>query len=69
MIKQYELEFTNIDFEICDPTQVNEADVVRRPNCNFAINVFHRNQESFWPKDHFDTIFHSKDMRKDKSIC
>ena len=30
----------------CDPTRVNEADVVRGPNCDFAVNVFYRIQES-----------------------
>ena len=57
---------------ICDPTQVhvNEADVIRGPNCDFAVNVFYGNQDSFWHKNHFDTIFHSKDMRKTiKLIC
>ena len=53
----------------CDPTQVNEADVVRGSNWDFAVNVFYRNQESFWHKTHIDTIFHSKDMRKTKLIC
>ena len=30
----------------CDPTRVNEADVVRGSNCDFAVSVFYRNQES-----------------------
>ena len=49
---------------ICDPTQVNDADVIRGPNCDFDVYVFYRNQVSFWLKNLFDTIFHSKDMRK-----
>ena len=53
-----------IQIDFCDPTQVNEADVVRGPNRDFAVNVFYKNQEPFWHKNHFDTIFHSKDMRK-----
>ena len=28
-----------------DPTRVNEADVVRGPNCDFAVKVFYRNHE------------------------
>ena len=32
---------------ICDPTQVNEADVIRGLNCDFAVSVFCRNQGSF----------------------
>ena len=52
---------------ICDPTQVNEADVVRWLSCNFAVNVFYTNQALFWHKIHFDTIFHSKYMRKTKT--
>ena len=32
---------------ICDPTQVNEADVITGPNCDFAVKAFYRNQESF----------------------
>ena len=44
-IKWYSCQ--KIDYHICDPTQINEADVVRGPNCDFADNVFLRNQESF----------------------
>ena len=29
----------------CDLTRVNEADVVRVPNCDFAVNVFNKNQK------------------------
>ena len=47
-----------------DPTWVKEADVVSGPNCDFAVNVVYRNQEPFWHQNHFDIIFHSKDMRK-----
>ena len=54
---------------ICDQTWVNEADVVMGPNCDFSVNEFYSNQESFWHKNYFDTIFHSKDMRKTKLIC
>ena len=58
------------DNNICDPTWVkNEADVVREPNCDFAVNIFYMNQESFWHINNFDTFFHSKDMRKTKSTC
>ena len=48
--------------QICDPTQVNEAGAVRGPNYDFAVNVFYRNQKSFWYKNHFITIFDSKDI-------
>ena len=54
---------------ICDPTWVNEADVIRGVYCDFAVNVFFRNQESFWHTNHFDTIFNFRDMRKTKFVC
>ena len=40
------IRMTYLD-DICDPTRVNEADVVRGPNCDFVVNVIYRNQESF----------------------
>ena len=57
------------DSDICDPTRVNEADVIWWPNCDFSVNVFYRTQKLFQHKNHFDTIFHSKDMRRTKLTC
>ena len=33
--------------DICDIMRINEADVIRGPNCDFALNVFYKNQELF----------------------
>ena len=38
-------------FNTCDPTEVTEADVVRRPNYGFDVSVFYRSQEKFWYKE------------------
>ena len=47
-MRQLHMQARELCFKhICDPTQVNEANVVKGPNCEFAVNVFCRNQESF----------------------
>ena len=36
-----------LNLTICDPTQVNEADVVQKPNGDFISFVFYMNLGSF----------------------
>ena len=46
--KLLSFKMTNIS-DICDPTWVNEADVIRGPNCDFAFSVKNQVwQKSFW---------------------
>ena len=55
--------------EKCDPTWVNEADLVSGPNCDFAVNVFYRNQESFRHKKSFWYHFPFQRYKKTRFMC
>ena len=63
------LDQVNLRWSKCDPTQENDADVVRRPNCDFAVNVFYGNQESFDTKISLIPFSNSKIWEKTKLIC
>ena len=53
---------------ICDPTRVNEADVVLWPKCDFAVIIFYVKLRSFWHQNCDFIIFHSRVMRKSKLL-
>ena len=63
--------FQNIPqhMKICDPTRVNEADVVRGQIVILLSMYSTGIMNHFDTKHYFDTIFQSKDIRKTKLVC